>query len=151
MRRRNFISSIVLLAITFAIFLEISRMPIGTSGRPQEGFFPFILAILLTILSVILLWQAMKEKNGKKSIVEVRSGGLKRVGLAVGALFAFAILLDFLGYIVSTFLLIAFLLRTIEPQKWWIVIVVAFLCSLVSFLVFGLLLEAQLPSGILGI
>lgn len=151
MRQRNFISSIVLLAIAFATFLKISRIPIGTPGRPQVGFYPFILAILLTILSVLLLWQAIKEKNGKKSTAEVRSGGLKRIGLAVGALFAFAFLLDLLGYIISTFLLIAFLLRAIEPQKWWLVIVVAFLCSLVSFLVFGLLLDAQLPPGILGI
>lgn len=125
-------------------------MPIGTPGRPQVGFYPFILAILLTILSVLLLWQAIKEKKGGGSTGEVRSGGLKKIGLAMGALFAFAFLLDLLGYIISTFLLIAFLLRAIEPQKWWIVIVVAFLCTLVSFLVFNLLLEAQLPPGILG-
>ena len=73
------------------------------------------------------------------------------MGLALGALFAFAFLFEHLGYIITTFLLIAFLLRAIEPQKWWVVILVAFLCSLVSFLVFGLLLNIQLPPGILGI
>lgn len=150
MRQRNFISSIVLLALACATFLEVSRMPIGTPGRPQVGFYPFILAILLTILTLLLLWQAIKEKDGGGRTAEMRSGAWKRIGLAMGALFAFAFLLDLLGYIISTFLLIAFLLRAIEPHKWRIVIIVAFLCSLVTFLVFNLLLEAQLPPGILG-
>jgi putative tricarboxylic transport membrane protein len=151
MGQRQLISSIVLLVIVFATFLETSKLPIGVPGKPQTGFYPLILAVLLTILSLLLLWQAIKEKKGERSTAEARWGGLKRIGLALGALFAFAFLFEHLGYVITTFLLIAFLLRAIEPQKWWVVILVAFLCSLISFLVFGLLLNTQLPLGILGI
>ena len=151
MKQRNLICSIVLLAIALATFLEISRIPIGSPGRPQTGFYPLILASLLTILSLTLLWEALKEKKEKRSPVRGGWGGLKKVGLTLAALVAFAFLLKPLGYLLSIFLLIAFLMRAIEPQRWWKVIVVAFLCSTVSFLILDLLLDTPLPRGILGI
>jgi putative tricarboxylic transport membrane protein len=152
MGQRQLFSSIVLLVIAFATFFETSKLPIGVPGKPQTGFYPLILAILLTTLSLLLLWQAIKKKKRKEGgTAEAKLGGLKRVGLALGALFAFAFLFERLGYIITTFLLITFLLRAIEPQKWWVVILVAFLCSLISFLVFGMLLDMQLPQGILRI
>jgi len=73
----------------------------------------------------------------------------KRIGLAIGALVAFGLLFETLGYILSTFLFIAFLLRAVERQKWWLVVVVAFCTSLVIYLLFGLLLNTPLPAGIL--
>jgi putative tricarboxylic transport membrane protein len=151
MRQRNLICSIVLLAIALGTFLEISTIPIGTPGRPQIGFYPLILASLLTILSLTLLWETLKEKKEKRSPVHGGWGGLKKVGLTLGALSAFAFLFKPLGYIPSIFLLIAFLMRAIEPQRWWKVIVVAFLCSVVSFSILDFLLDIPLPRGILGI
>jgi len=151
MRQRNLICSIVLLAIAFATFLEISTTPIGTSGRPQTGFYPLILASLLTILSLTLLWETLKQKNEKRSPVHGGWGGLKKVGLTLGALSAFAFLFKPVGYVFSMFLLIAFLMRAIESQRWWKVIVVAFLSSVVSFFILDLLLDTPLPRGILGI
>ena len=67
------------------------------------------------------------------------------------ALFAFAFLFEFLGYMISTFLLIAFLSLAIGSQKWWLAILAAFISSVVSYLIFGLLLGASLPAGILGV
>ena len=151
MRQRNLICSIALLAIALATFLEISRIPIGTPGKPQMGFYPLILTALLTILSLTLLWETLKEEKEKKRNVHEGWGGLKKVGLTIAALVAFAFLLKPLGYLLSIFLLIAFLLRAIEPQRWWKVIVVAFLCSVVSFLILDQLLDTPLPKGILGI
>lgn len=151
MRQRNLVCSIVLLAIAFVTFLEISTIPIGTPGRPKMGFYPLILASLLTILSLTLLWETLKEKKEKRTLVRGGWGGLKKVGLTLGALSAFAFLFKPLGYILSMFLLIGFLMRAIEPQRWWKVIVVAFFCSGVSFLILDLLLAIPLPRGLLGI
>ncbi len=151
MRQRNLICSIVLLGIALATFLEVSSVPIGTARRPETGFYPLILASLLTILSFSLLWETLKEKKEKGSSAPKAWGGLKKVGLTVGALLAFAFLLKPLGYIPTMFLLIAFLMRAIEPQRWWKVIMVSVLCSAVSFLILDLVLDTPLPRGILGI
>ena len=151
MKQRDLICSIVLLGIAFVTFLEVSRVPIGTPGRPKMGFYPLILAGLLTLLSLVLLWETLKEKKEKKNNIHEGRGGLKKVGLTLAALAAFAFLLERLGYLLSIFLLIAFLMRAIEPQRWWKVIVVAFLCSTVSFLILDLLLDTPLPKGVFGI
>jgi tripartite tricarboxylate transporter TctB family protein len=151
MRQRNLICSIVLLGITLATFLEISSIPIGTARKPEMGFYPLILASLLMILSFSLLWETLKEKKEKGSPDRRGWGGLKKVGLTLGTLLGFAFFLKPLGYIPSMFLLIAFLMRAIEPQRWWKVIMVALLCSVVSFLILALVLDTPLPQGILGI
>jgi putative tricarboxylic transport membrane protein len=148
-RRLNLISSIVLLAIAAAVFLDVSRVPIGTPSRPESGFYPLIMGCLLTVLSLILLGQTFRERRAEGRALDWR--GLRKVAVTVLALFAFAFFLERLGYLLSIFLLIGFLMKAIEPQKWWRVLLVAFLCSFVSFLIFGLALNTPLPPGLLGI
>ncbi len=155
MWQNNFISSIVLLAIAVAIFFEIRKLPIGSLRTPKIGFFPFILATLLTIFSLLLLWQTIKGKGGAikekgGGAMGMRSPSWRNIGLTLGVLFAYAFLLEPIGFIISTFFLISFLLRVIGAQKWWVVILVGLSSSLLSFLIFGQLLDARLPAGILG-
>jgi putative tricarboxylic transport membrane protein len=106
---------------------------------------------LLAIFSLVLIAQSI---GGTKE--EFRGSGgqsriWKRIVLAVGALVVFGVLFEGLGYVISTFLFIAFLLRAVERQKWSLVVVAAFLTSLATYLVFGLLLNTPLPGGILGL
>jgi hypothetical protein len=70
--------------------------------------------------------------------------------IVMGALILFALFLKTLGFLLASFLLIAFLFRIIEPLDWKKVLIGAFLTSLGSYLVFDLWLEAQLPKGIFG-
>ena len=69
--------------------------------------------------------------------------------MAVGALVAFGFLFESLGYLISVFLLIGFLLRVIEPMRWWLMITIALLSSVLSYLLFGVLLSTPLPAGLL--
>ena len=75
----------------------------------------------------------------------------KRIVLAIVALLVFALFFERLGYLLSAFFLMAFLLRAVERQKWSLVVVVAFSTSFVTYLVFGLLLRTPLPAGTLRI
>jgi len=141
-------SSIILLVIATTIVLETRKSPIGSLREPDMGFFPLILGVLLAIFSLLLLWKAIGEKR-RGTMGGVKSGGLKRISLAAVGLFAFAFLFEFLGYMICTFLLISFLLFIVGSQKWWLAILVGFVSSLGSFLLFSLLLGASLPAGIL--
>ncbi|MFC1815728.1 tripartite tricarboxylate transporter TctB family protein [Thermodesulfobacteriota bacterium] len=151
MRQRAFMSSIILLAIAMTILLETRKLPIGSPSSPNMGFWPLILGVLLAILSLLLIWKAIKEKGEERSISEEISASPKGPILALGALFAFAFLFEFLGYMICTFLLLSFLLFTFSTQKWWLSLLVAFISSIVSYLMFVRLLGAPLPVGILGV
>jgi putative tricarboxylic transport membrane protein len=150
MRRTDFLSAVTLLALALATLLEASKLPFGRVGSPQAGFFPLILAVFLAIFSLVFLAQAI-------GVYKAEPGGSRRgpttwnkIVLAIGALVVFGLLFESLGYVISTFLFIAFLLRVVERQKWSLVVVVAFVTSLATYLVFGLLLNTPLPAGILG-
>jgi hypothetical protein len=59
MRKRNFISGIVLLVLAGAIMMEASKLSFGSLREPEAGFLPFILSILLAVFSLILLGQSL--------------------------------------------------------------------------------------------
>jgi putative tricarboxylic transport membrane protein len=149
MGRNNVISAVTLLALAVAALREASKLPFGRLSAPQPGFFPLILAILLAIFSLVLIVQAIGGTQEESAASRGGSATWKRIVLAVAALVVFAVLFESLGYIISTFLFIAFLLRAVERQNWGLVAVVAFSTSLITYLVFGLLLETPLPPGIL--
>ncbi|MCX5908594.1 MAG: tripartite tricarboxylate transporter TctB family protein, partial [Deltaproteobacteria bacterium] len=65
------------------------------------------------------------------------------------ALFAYAFLLDILGFFLDTFLLILFLIRRVESRPWWVAGLGALGITFFCYLVFRVWLRVQLPLGFL--
>lgn len=151
MKKSNLFSGVILLALATAILIEANKLGLGSLKTPESGLFSFMLAIVLAILSLVLLRQAIKEKDERRSPLLAEATNWKKIGMTLGALLAYAFLLEPIGYLVSSFFLIVFLLLAVEAQKWWLTIVVAFLSSAGSYLIFDLLLNVPLPVGMLGI
>lgn len=151
MRKSNITIAIGLLGLSGYIFIDSISMGLGSLRTPQAGFFPTILSVMLAVLSLMLLGQAARETEGEVDAFRLGAESWKRIVLAVGALLAFGFLLDYLGYAIGSFLLIAVLLRAIEPMRWWLVVVIAFSTSVISYGIFGWLLQTPLPAGIFGI
>ena len=151
MRRTDLISAVTLLALALAALFEASKLPFGRVGSPQAGFFPLVLAIFLAIFSLLFLAQAIGAPKIRSADSRGESATWNKIVLAVGALVVFGVVFESLGYVISTFLFIAFLLLAVERQKWSLVVLVAFFTSLATYLVFGLLLNTPLPGGILGL
>jgi putative tricarboxylic transport membrane protein len=75
----------------------------------------------------------------------------KNAMIILVSLLAYALLLFPLGFVITTTLFIAFLLRAIVPQRWSVVIACSILTAAASYLIFEVWLKAQLPRGPLGI
>ena len=134
--------------ILFSLYVcfESWRLGVGSFFRPGAGFFPFYSSLLLGLLSLILGLLAFRGKVEKaESWTDV--GNTVTVSLA---LVGFALLLTWLGFVITTFLFILFLLRAVERRKWLFSAGAALLISAAFYVVFGLWLKAQLPAGILG-
>jgi hypothetical protein len=125
-------------------------------GVPGPGFLPFICGIALIGISLMVLIPALgKDKNKKgeeagqeQFFPEKKSG--RRVGFALAAPILYAIFLPYLGFLLTTFVFMLFMLRLMEPQKWSRVFLLSFFTAILAYLLFGAL-EVQLPRGILGI
>ena len=73
-----------------------------------------------------------------------------RVALTLGSMLLSAILFVPLGFVLTVFFLILFLMRAIQPQKWSVAIFYSFVSAAGAFIVFKVLLKSQLPGGFLG-
>jgi hypothetical protein len=150
-KTRDVISSIFFLAVAMVVFIGVAKLPIGTLDSPRIGLWPLIQAVLLTLLSLILLGQAVKRKDQEKTPFLAGPGSWQRIGVTLGALVGVGLLYETLGFLISVFLLIVLLGRLIGSMKWWMALMVAVASSLCSYGLFGLLLDTPLPAGILGL
>jgi len=126
------------------------RLSLGDFHNPGPGFLPFITGGILTCLSFVVFVQSGrrgKAKTGQKPFIVDRQRAWKAT-LTMIALLAYAIGMDYLGFLVSTTIFLAFVLWAVEPQRWYIVIFGSILASGVSFVLFEILLKSPLPRGI---
>ncbi len=143
-------SSLVWLIGGVTIAVYSGNYGLGTLSSPGPGFVPMISGLAMAGFSLVAFFQQFKGK-GKEGLKELWTRKDWPTMLKVmGALVLYAIFLKILGFLVATFLLIAYFFRVIEPMSWAKVIAGAALISCCSYAIFQLWLEAQLPSGILG-
>ncbi len=74
----------------------------------------------------------------------------KRVALSLGGMLLSAVLFEFLGFVLTFFCLIIFLIRAIQPEKWRVDILYTLAFTLGAYMLFHVLLKTTLPTGILG-
>jgi len=135
--------------ILFSLYVcfESWRLGVGSFFRPGAGFFPFYSSAVLGLLSLILGFLAFRGKMEEaESWNDV--GNTVTVSLA---LLGFALLLTWLGFVITTFLFVLFLLRGVERRAWLFSAGAALVISAAFYVVFGLWLRAQFPAGILGV
>ena len=149
--RSNIVVATILLALAGYVFLAASALPFGTLRVPQTAFFPRTLALLLAVLSLVLLAQTLIGNETLRRSEKIDTAGWFRIGATLVTMAGFALALEPLGYLVTTFLLMVLLLRAIEAQSWRKVIAVALATSLISYAIFAWLLGVPLPVGVLGL
>jgi len=149
MKRADVTVALILIGLAAFILLETGKLSFGSLRVPQTAFFPIVLATLLLVFSLILLGQALRGAPTGRGIDRIEAEGWFRIGATLATLVGFALALERLGFLLSTFLLMVLLLRAIEPQAWPKVIAVALVTSLVAYAIFGWLLGIPLPDGIL--
>jgi putative tricarboxylic transport membrane protein len=144
MVRRNAIVAVIALALGVGVLCESSKLPLGTVQSPGPGFFPWWTSALIVLLALFLLAQA--PRSPLDTAAQPSGRITKVVGLLI-VLSAYVFLLDPLGYPVCTFLLVLFMLRGIEPQRWPLALGMATITAAGSYLVFAVWLQVPLPRG----
>ena len=125
---------------------------IRRSGIPGPGFLPFVTGIILVALSLILLISRFLDRGGRAGPKEEPMPGglaLSRILIVLGALCLYVLILEPLGFMVTTFLFMIVLLR-LEPRKWMFILLVSIGATAFFFVLFKVLLRVPLPAGVLG-
>jgi len=140
--------------ILIGVFFCIGGLHYGIrrSGIPGPGFLPFVTGLILVALSVTLLGaRLLKRKDRAGSIGEPmpRAQALRRILKALGALCLYVLILEPLGFLLTTFLFMVLALR-LEPRRWTFILPAAIGATAFFFFLFKVLLRVPLPPGILG-
>ena len=149
--RSHILVAVLLLALAGYIFLAAGELPFGTLRVPQSAFFPKILAVLLTILSLAMLIRPRAVLQTADDVSAIDAGGWRRIGVTLAAMAGFALTLEPLGFLLAAFLSMVALLRAVDAQSWRRIIVIAAAAALVCYLIFARFLGVPLPAGVLGI
>lgn len=150
MKRRELISPLFFLLLALFTIEQASKLPVGSWRSPAPGFFPLLLGILLAILSAALLFSA--SVRGKElpagAQLSTSSLGTRKVAWSCVALLGFNFLFETLGFLLVSFLFIAFLLLIVSRKNWGMALGAGLLSSLGLYVLFGMILRLPLPPGI---
>jgi putative tricarboxylic transport membrane protein len=151
MKKADLITGIVLLVLSGYVIQESWRMPQSATFGPGVGFLPLWLGVLLAVLAVVLIagaWRRPKDANDKSPFPAKKA--LISVGLVMAGLGGYILLMEWLGYIVNTILLVVFLLKVVEKEPWTMTLLVAVLTTASLYIIFQVLLGITLPTNQFG-
>jgi len=141
---RELKSGFFLFAFSLFVLWESLRVGLGTLNKPGSGFLPFCAGVILASLSLMLVYQGWGLRKSQKPLS-------LRVILALASLFVYSLVLETLGFMVATFLLVGIFFRLGERRRWWVLLGMSVSVALLTYLIFGVLLQVYFPRGFLGI
>jgi putative tricarboxylic transport membrane protein len=144
------ISAIFFLIVGIFFAGYARTVDIGTWSEPGPGFLPFSGGAAMAIMSIALLIGSFREKGAVMPPFFPKADSWKRVLATFASLGVYALILQYVGFTLTTFLFVGFLVRFIFPQTWTRALIVAILAAMGSHLLFVDFLKTQVPKGFLG-
>ncbi|MBM3219657.1 MAG: tripartite tricarboxylate transporter TctB family protein [Candidatus Rokubacteria bacterium] len=144
MRGRDRAAAAVLLVFGLLALEEARKLRFGAVAKPGPGFFPVVLAAALTVVCAALLIVAWRARDGGGDVA-----GLAwwKIAATIVALFAYASVLERAGFVIATFGLLLFFFKVLEGQRWLPALAGSLATAFVTYVVFKVWLNVQLPAG----
>jgi len=148
----DLIGGIFWLLLSIVAIMESYRLNLGSWQKPGSGFLPFLAACFLGIFSIIVILGArLSRKKVEEREVWPNREGWPKAAFVFIILLAYTLGLEKVGFMVTTFLLVLLLLKTIEPQSWMKSLLFSFSVVFISYIIFHTWLKVPLPSGLLSL
>lgn len=146
--RADTVTALLALALAIYIAFEGKAMGLGHASDPGSGYIQFWTGLIMAGLAITQLVHSLLPSADKYSLgsvfADIRWG---KVLYVTALLVIYTALLEYLGFILATFILLVVLFKTVEPQGWVISIVGSAITTLVAWGVFVYWLGTQMPAG----
>jgi hypothetical protein len=143
-------SAAVVLVVGVAALVQARTLPFGSIAAPGPGFFPLTLSIGLALIGAVLVARAALAGGGPDAVAAgtaPAAGARARLVIVVGAMFAYAAALPWLGFVLTTFALMVVLFRVVESHRWTTAVIESIASAALSHVVFRTWLGVRLPPG----
>jgi putative tricarboxylic transport membrane protein len=143
-----------ILWIGIGLFISILafQFEIGSFNSPGPGFLPLITGTFILAMGVAVWISRFLSKKKyirkDKQVLSSRSVSLTRLIYAMALILGFIIFLEYLGFMLVTFLSMFGLFFDFEKKNFRESLLFSCLTSFLSYLIFEVWLRCQLPKGI---
>jgi putative tricarboxylic transport membrane protein len=124
------------------------RLGVGRATEPGSGFIFFWSGLILAVLSLVAFAESLRD--GVEANPAIGALNWRKIVLVLLALLLYAFSLERVGFVLTTFLLLSFLLGLIEDIHWGKSLGIASVAAAGSYAMFELWLKIRLPHGIFG-
>ena len=145
--RHDRVTSVLLFLFGIFVCVQASHLETGHVHNPGPGFIPLLAGALLGGLSLVIFLQSFLRKEKISSFGK----GWFKGAVVVGSLIIYTLVLEKLGFLITTFIFLLLTLLSFKPRRMRGALLVSLLTVIISYLVLSVWLKVQLPKGILGI
>ena len=139
-------------AVAVGICVLALHFDLGSFRAPGAGFVAFLAGIFIAAMGAIMIvskaLSAGRAKRVRRTSVLSSFAGGGRLVYTLSLLILYAVLMDPLGFILSTALVMFFLFFDSRRRNWFWSAVFSIVTTLASYVVFEIWLRCQLPRGI---
>jgi putative tricarboxylic transport membrane protein len=146
-KKTSLVVGVLFLAFSLVVVAASLSMEYYSSLGPGPGFFPFWLGALLTLLSLVWIAQVYTDRGGADDTARffADSGGVRRVAAIIGALLLMVVCMETVGFQLSMFVFLLFLLFVLGRVQPWLTALVAAVGSFGLNYLFTTWLDVKLP------
>ena len=146
------LGSLFWLAIGLISIYGSLLLGLGSMREPGSGFLSFLAGCFMCIMAVVVLVQSfIQGQEVQPKLASLWEGVNWRRPLIITLLvLGFILFLEKLGFILSSFLLLFILLKSVEKFSWRKAILIPVITMGCTYLIFDFFLKATLPKGFLG-
>lgn len=148
MKKYNIGISLVLLAVSVAMFVTASGLPASNDASIGPGSWPKVLACLMGFLSILLLIQSLGDKSGREAPFKP-GAELKRVCIGIAILAVFCALLYFVGFMIASAFMVPAVMLLMGEKRLPVLAGLTVGVLAAVYIIFSVALKLPLPQGIL--
>jgi putative tricarboxylic transport membrane protein len=147
MKKYQLCAAVFWVALGLFVSFYSYRLGLGSITNPGPGLYPFCLGIVFLAIALIVLTQIVIKAGEHETEKEKQPANLSKVIAVLVVLFAYALLLEVLGYQLTTFAALAVLFRIGGLKKVIQILGYSAAIVIITYLLFTYL-GVQFPPGV---
>jgi putative tricarboxylic transport membrane protein len=149
MKKANIVTSLILFLLSGYFAVESRKLPMSDGLSPGAGFLPFWIGVFMGGLSILLFIQSirMDPSTGKRVFLK-KDQGLRDIVWITSSLFAYCGCILLIGYPISTFLFLLFLLKVVGRYGYKISLGISAGLTAALYGIFESWLDMAFPAGV---
>ena len=147
MRKGKLVLASVFITLSLFIIAFALELPASRKGVPGPGTWPILISLIMLSSAIIVAVKSFKDRDQKP--LGLAGNHQIRVYISMISLVIYLIAMIFIGFVVSTFLMLYGFITWFSSYKWYFRVMSAFAITAVIYCVFHYVLKVPFRFGVL--